>query len=349
MIASFSMRPILASLLALSLTLPLMAQRTTAAGHEPKRYHLARRITVGGTGGWDYLVADSGARLLYVSHGTHVVILDTDRDSVVGDIPNTPGVHGVALAHELGRGFISNGRDASITIFDLRTHATLGRVRATGRNPDAILYDPAARRIFAFNGGSDNATVIDAATGTVAGSIALGGRPEFAVSDGTGVVYVNLEDRSELLALDSRSLAVRHRWTLAPCAEPSALAIDAERHRLFVGCRNRVLAVVDAATGHVVATLPIGAGVDGGAFDPVTRLVFSSNGDGTLTVVHEDAPDRFHIVQTVRTERGARTMALDGRTHRIYLSAARYEPVARGQRPVVEPGSFEVLVLEQEP
>lgn len=335
-------------LFAFCLATPLAAQSTTTGAARAPAYRVVKRIAVGGDRGWDYLVADSGARRLYVTRGTHVVIIDTDRDSVVGDIPDTPGVHGIALAPELGRGFTSNGRDSSITIFDLKTHATLGRVRVTGRNPDAILYDPASRRVFTFNGGSDNATAIDAATGAVAGSITLGGRPEFATADGAGHVYVNLEDRSAVLALDSRTLAIQHRWPLAPCAEPSGMAIDRAHHRLFVGCRNQLMAVVDAQSGRVITTLPIGSGVDGNAFDPETQLVFSSNGQGTLTVAHEDAPDRYRVVQTVATQRSARTMALDERTHKIYLSAATYAPAPAGQQPAVVPGSFVVLVVVPE-
>jgi YVTN family beta-propeller protein len=334
-------------LLALCLAAPLAAQSEAGAPSRSPDYHITRRIAVGGGDGWDYLAADSGARRLYISRGTHVVIIDTDRDSVVGDIPDIPGVHGIALAPELGRGFTSDGRDSSVTIFDLKTHATLGRVLVTGRNPDAILYDPASRRVFTFNGGSDNATAIDAATGAVAGTIALGGRPEFAVADGQGLVYVNLESRNALLALDSRTLAVHDRWPLAPCTEPSGLAMDRAHHRLLVGCRNEMMAIVDAQSGRVVTTLPIGRGVDANTFDPDLRLAFSSNGDGTLTVVHEDAPDRFRVVQTVETQRGARTMALDERTHKIYLSVARFAPAPAGQRPAVVPGSFEVLVVER--
>lgn len=316
-------------------------------------YHVARKIAAGGEGGWDYLIADTTSERLYVSRGTHVMVVDLARDSVIGDIPNTPGVHGIALVPSLGRGFTSNGRDTSVTIFDLRTLAAISNVKVTGRNPDAIVYDPASGRVFTFNGGGANTTAIDAATGEVVGTLALGGKPEFSVSDGKGTMFVNIEDKSEVVAFDSKTLAVKSHWPLAPCKEPSGMAMDRSHGRLFVVCANKLMAVLDAATGRVITTLPIGQGVDASGFDPATGLAFASNGEGTLTVVHEDSPDKFTVLGNVATQRGARTMALDAKTHRIYLSAAQYGPLPAATperpnpRPPVIPGSFTILVLER--
>jgi DNA-binding beta-propeller fold protein YncE len=282
-----------------------------------------------------------------------VAVIDLDRDSVVGDIPNTNGVHGIALVRGLNRGFTSNGRDTTVTIFDLETLAPIAVVKVTGRNPDAIIYDPVSRRVFTFNGGGANATAIDPQSGTVVGTIDLGGKPENAVSDGRGHMYVNIEDKSELVEFDPRALKVLARWPLAPCEEPSGLAIDRKANRLFSVCSNGLMAVVDPDKGRVLTTLPIGSGTDGAAFDPATGFAFSSNGEGTLTVVHEDSPDRFRVVATVPTQRGGRTVALDERTHRVYTVSAEYgqppEPTADRPRPrpPIIPGSVVVLVLER--
>ncbi|MBV9572646.1 MAG: YncE family protein, partial [Acidobacteriales bacterium] len=241
-------------------------------------YHLTQTYKLGGEGGWDYLTADSASRRLYISRGTHVVVINADSGQPVGDIPDTPGVHGIALAPELKRGFISNGREGTVTIFDLDTLKAITKVKA-GQNPDAILYDSSTKRVFAFNGRSQDATAIDAANGTVIGTIKLEGKPEFAASDGRGGVFVNIEDKSQLDAIDPGKLEVRSRWPLAPCESPSGLAIDAKNHRLFPGCDNKMMAVLDADTGKVITTLPIGDGVDATAFDPETGLAFASCGD----------------------------------------------------------------------
>jgi YVTN family beta-propeller protein len=313
-------------------------------------YHLLKRIEVGGEGGWDYLTVDSAARRLYVSHATRVVVIDLDKGTVVGEIPNTNGVHGIAVVPELGRGFTSNGRDNNVTVFDLKTLKAITQVK-TGTNPDAIIYDPASRRVFAFNGRSNDATAIDAASGNVAGTIALGGKPEFAVADGQGTVYVNIEDKSEIAAIDSNKLAVKAHWPLAPGEEPSGLAMDRKTRRLFAVCSNKKMIVMNADNGHIVADLPIGEGTDAAAFDPETKLAFSSNGTGTLTVVHEEAPDKYTVVETAATQRGARTMALDPKTHTIYLATAQFGPPPAPTpdrprpRPSILPGSFVVLVF----
>jgi len=315
-------------------------------------YHHVKKITLGGEGGWDYLTIDSAARRLYIARATRVMVLDADSGAQVGEIADTPGVHGVALAPQLGRGFTSNGRASTVTIFDLKTLKPLGQAK-TGSNPDAIVYDAVTRRVFTFNGASKDATVIGAADGSVSGTIALDGKPEFAVADEAGRIYVNLEDKSELLAIDSRQLTILNRWPLAPCKEPSGLAMDRKNRRLFVGCGNKLMAVVDADSGRVLTTLPIGSGVDAIAFDPGTALAFSSNGDGTLTVVREESPDKFTVVENVATQRGARTMALDEKTHNVYLVTAEFGPPReptpdnpRG-RPGMLPGSFVLLVFGQ--
>ena len=316
-------------------------------------YHVVKRIAAGGEGGWDYLTVDTAAHRLYISRATHVMVIDTDRDSVVGDIGDTPGVHGIAIAADLGRGYISNGRDSSVTVFDLKTLAPVARVRGTGRNPDAILYEPTTRRVFTFNGGTSNATVIDATSNAIVGTVALGGRPEFAQADARGRVFVNLEDKSALVAFDARTLAVQGRYPLAPCEEPNGLALDAAARRLFVGCANKRMAVVDAATGRVVSTLPAGDNIDATAFDPATRLAFASAGDGTLTIARADSPSRVVAAGVVTTGRGGKTMALDARTHRVYVPVAQYgqAPAATAAaprpRPPMVPGSFTVLVLER--
>src|SRR6266404_3041837 len=246
-------------------------------------YHLLKKFEVGGEGGWDYLYADSSAHRLYVSRATRVIVLDSDTGASIGEIPNTNGVHGIAIAEDAGRGFTSNGRDNAVTIFDLKTLKVLGTV-ATGKNPDAIIYDPASKRVFTFNGGSSNSTAIDAADGKVAGTIELGGRPEFATADGKGMVFVNLEDKSQVVAFDSRKLEVKNHWSIAPGEEPSGMAIDPKHHRLFIVCSNKKMIVLNNENGSVVAQPTIGDGPDAAGFDPETKLAFSSNGDGTLTI-----------------------------------------------------------------
>lgn len=312
--------------------------------------HVINTYKLGGEGGWDYLEVDSDAHHLFISRGTHVIVMDVDTGKTVADIPDTPGVHGIALAPELGRGFTSNGREGSVTIFDLKTLKPITKVQGVGENPDAILYDPATKRAFTFNGRSGDSTAIDAASGKIAGKIALGGKPEFAVSDEKGEIFVNLEDKNELLALDPKDLKLRSRWPLAPCDSPSGLAMDRKNRRLFVGCDQK-MAVVDADSGKVLATLPIGDGVDANRFDPDNNLAFASCGEGVLTVVEEESPEKFGVVQNVKTERGARTMALDYKTHKIYLVTAQFGPRPAPttdnprSRPPILPDSFEVLVV----
>ncbi|HKM68167.1 MAG TPA: YncE family protein [Candidatus Acidoferrum sp.] len=338
------------SLLAIGGCLFLYNVKSHAAGSAAAAsgYKVTGHIPVAGEGGWDYLVVDADARRLYLSHSTHVVVFDVDSHAVVGDIPDTQGVHGIALAPELGRGFISAGRANTVVIFDLKTFKMLGTV-TTGTNPDAILYDGATKQVFAFNGRSKDATVIGAADGKVVGTIAIGGKPEFAAADGKGSVYVNLEDTSELLHIDARKLTVLHRWPLAPCKEPTGLAIDPKARRLFAVCDNEMMAVMDADSGKVVATPKTGEGADAAIFDPATNIAFSSNGEsGTLTVLHQDSPDKYSLVENVVTKKGARTMALDTKTHALFLPAAEMIPPAAGQKwPTVKPGTMELLILSK--
>jgi YVTN family beta-propeller protein len=317
-------------------------------------YKLVQTVAVGGEGGWDYLAIDAAARRLYVTRGNRVMVFDTDTLARVGEIPGTDGVHGVALAPELGRGFTSNGRASTVTIFDLKTLKPLGEVKV-GENPDAILYEGRSKQVFAFNGRSGSVTVLDAETGKVRATVALGGKPEFAATDLNGRVYVNIEDKSETVVLDAGSGEVLKRWPLAPCEEPSGMAIDRKNGRLFVGCHNRMMAVVDTASGRVVATPAIGEGVDANAFDPGTGLAFSSNGDGTLTVVRAETPDRFVVLDNVATRPRARTMALDEKTHRLFLATADFGPPPSPTadqphpRPSMVPDSFKLLVVAPQP
>lgn len=322
------------------------------AARAQSSYHLDKRVELGGEGGWDYLTVDTARHRIFLSRSTHVMVVDADRDSLIGDIQNTPGVHGVALAPELGRVFTSNGRDSSVSIFDYATLAPISTTRIDGRNPDAILYEPVTRRIFTFNGGSANATAIDAATGRVLGTIPLGGKPEAANHDGHGGVFVNIEDKGEVVSFDAKTLAVRAHWPVAGCEDPTGQGIDRAHRRLFLACGNSVMAVVSYGDGALVTTVPIGAGTDGAAFDPATSLAFSTNGgDGTVTVVHEDSPGRFSVLGSVATQRGARTIALDERTHRVYTVSAEFgtapapEPGQRPRRAPIVPGTFMLIVL----
>ena len=329
-----------------------MAATAPAQQAPPPNYHVASKVKLGRDGGWDYLIVDTAGHRVFMSRGTHTLVVDAKTDSVVGDIMDTPGVHGIAFAYDLGRGYTSNGRDSSVSVFDLKTLAPIARIHTSGVNPDAIVYDDFSHRVFAFNGRSGDATAIDAATNTVAGTIPLGGKPEFAVVDGRGALWVNIEDKSEIAKIDTKTLAVQSRWPLAPCEEPSGLAMDRATRRLFTVCSNKLMAIVDADGGKVVATVPTGDGTDAAGFDPATKLAFASNGEGTLTVVHEDTPDSAHVVQTVTTQRGARTMALDPHTHIVYEVTADFGPPPAPTadrprpRPTMIPESFTLLVIQ---
>ncbi|MGA3056196.1 MAG: YncE family protein [Candidatus Korobacteraceae bacterium] len=315
-----------------------------------KQYKVVNTVKLGGEGGWDYLYYDKDGQRLFITRGSHVMVVDANTLKVSGDIPDLSGIHGVALAPELGRGFVSNGGDNTVTIFDLKTLKKLDSVKV-GERPDAILYDPFTKHVFTFNARSQDSSVVDAASGKVVGTVALGGKPEFPVTDGKGKVYANIEDKSEIAAIDAAKLAVLNRWSVSPCQEPSALAFDVTHHRLFAGCDNKMMAVVDSDTGKVVTTVPIGAGVDAGRFNSNTQQVFMScGGDGVLTVIHEDSPDKYTVTQNLATAKGARTMAMDYASNTAYLVTAQREatPPAPGQRPAMVPGSFELIVVKAE-
>lgn len=336
-------KKICAVVLSLIASIPMAAQ----AGD----YTVLNKFALGGEGGWDYLSYDSGANRLFISRGNRVQVVDAERGVVTGEINDTQGVHGVALAPDLGKGYSSNGRDNSVTVFDLTTLKTLRKISTTGgENPDFIAYDPASKQVLAFNGRSHNASVIDASRDRLVATIALAGKPEAAVADGRGLMFVDIEDKNEITVLDTRKNTVLHHWPLPGCDEPAGLALNAQTRRLFVGCHNKTLLVVNADTGQTVASLPIGAGVDANAFDPQTGLVFSSQGDGTLSIIKETMADRFVVQQTAATQRGARTLALNPDNHHVYLVSAEFDDVAATAaesrpRRVMRPGSFVLLVM----
>jgi DNA-binding beta-propeller fold protein YncE len=326
----------------------IVALATTLAA--ASEYHLIKRIPIPGDYGWDYLTADSDGRRLYVSHDREVVVLDLDTYAIVGTIP-AKSVHGIAIASELGRGFISSGRPGSVIIFDLKTLATINEV-PVGADPNVILFDSRTQRVFTADRGSKRVTAIDAKTGKVAGTIeGLGGKTEHAASDEAGHVFLNMQDRNTLLKLDSQALKVLETWPLAPCEQPSSMDLDRAHQRVFIGCRSGVMTVVDGTTGKIITTQPIGKGVDATEFDPGTALVYFSNGDGTMSVFHQDTPDKYTLVENVKTQTGARTMAIDQKTGRAYLSVAEFgprpEPTPAGpqSRASMIPGTFSILVI----
>jgi len=329
-----------------SLLCALAAPRSAA-----QSYHVAKTVTLGGDGGWDYVALDTAGHRLFIARQNRVMVVDPESGRVLAEIPGLERAHGVAFAYAAGHGFATSGGDSAVTMFDLKTLKVLGHT-TVAPDDDAILLDPVSQRIFTFNGDAHSASVLDPATGARVGTIDLGGGPEFAVSAGDGRVYVNIEDKGEIAELDAAALRVTRRWSLAPCEAPTGLAIDRAHHRLFSVCRNKVMAISDATAGKLITTLPIGAGVDGAAFDAATGLAFASNGEGTLTVVHEDGPDAFHVVADVPTRRGARTLALDERSHRVYLVTADFGPTAAATpqqprpRPTIVPGTFALMVLE---
>jgi len=323
-----------------TVTLLHFTQASVRAGD----YQLLRTIPVGGEGGWDYLSVDSAERRLYVSHASKAVVIDLDKEVVIGEIADTPGIHGIAIAPKPGRAFTSNGRENKVSIVDLKTLATISKVE-TGENPDAIYFEPQREEVYAFNGRSKSATVIDAKAGKVVATIPLGGKPEFAQADG-GRVFVNLEDKNEVAVIDTAKHEVVARWPIAPGEEASGMAIDLKNHRLFLGCGNKLMVMLDYSSGKVVGSVPIGDGVDANSFDPATQLAFASCRDGTTTIAHEDAPDKLTVVQTLKTARGSRTMTLDPATHKIYLAAVDYDKGSEGERrPKAVADSFKVLVF----
>jgi len=324
---------------AVLLAIPAVAQ---------KSYKLADRVKLGGEGGWDYLTYDEKGNRVFITRGTHVIVVDAKTLKQTGDITGLQGVHGVALAHDLGKGYISSGGDNMLVIFDLKSLSVLDKVKV-GERPDAILYDASAKRVYTFNAKTQDATVFDAKAGKVVGTVALGGKPETGVADGKGNVYVNIEDRSEIVRVDTAKLTVAEHYPMAGCDEPSALAFDVAHRRLFAGCASKVVAVVDPDAGRLVTTVDIGGGVDAGAFNPKTQQIFMSCGaDGVVSVIHEDSPDKYSVVQNVPTEKGARTMALDEAANTVYTVTAQFDPTPppAGQRRKILPDTFELLVVK---
>jgi DNA-binding beta-propeller fold protein YncE len=330
---------------ALLVPLPTRAQDSLA------RYDKTHTIKVGGEGGWDFLEVDAANRKLYVARGTHVVVVDLETEKVCGEIPDTPGVHGIAFVPGLNRGFTSNGGDSTVTVFDLKSLKTLGKVKANGR-PDIIIYEPVTKRILSFNHGSNDITAIDPEAMKVVGSLEPGGVPELAVSDSKGHVWVNLEDKSEIVQFDAATMKILNKFSLAPGEEPTGLAFDPKSRKLFSTCANKTLVIADADSGSVVQTLPIGPGPDGCVRDVDTGLVFAScGGDGTVAVVRESEPGKYEVAKTVKTQVSAKTIALDPKTRRLYLSAATPDarpatggqPAAKGRR--YQPDSFVVIVV----
>jgi DNA-binding beta-propeller fold protein YncE len=320
------------------------AQSAGASG-----YHLEKKVTLGGSGGWDYLEVDPATHRVFISRATHVVVYDPAQGKLVADIPDAQGVHGISIADEFNKGYTTNGRATNASMFDLTTLKVLGTV-PTDKDPDGTIYDPFSKRVFTFNGDANSSTAIDAATGKVAGTVALGGGPEFGATDGKGKIFVNLEDKSALVKFDAKTLKVENTWPLAPCESPSGLAIDAAHEILVVGCHNKLMAFVDGNTGKVIGTVPIGQGVDANRFDPATGYAFASCGDGTLTIAHEDSPTKFSPVEMIQTQRGARTMALDYATHTAYLVTADLGPAPAATaenprpRPAILPDTFTLLI-----
>ena len=330
-----------------------LAPKAGAQDHA-SRYEKVRKIAIGGEGGWDFLEVDAANRRLYVARATRVLVVDLDSEKLVGEIPDTPGVHGIAFVPDLGRGFTSNGGDSSVTVFDTKTLKTLGKVKANGR-PDIIYFEPVTRRVFTFNHGTNDTTAIDPAEMKALGTLALGGVPELAVSDEKGHIFVNLENTSEVVELDARALKILNRYSLSPGEEPTGLAFDPKQRKLFSTCNNRKLVVMDADSGKVTQTLEIGPGPDGCIFDAETGLIFApAGGDGTLTIVREQSPGRYEVAKTIKTQVSAKTIAMDPKTHRLYLSAATPGPAAAAPKPAAKkkggrrsyvPGSFVVLVV----
>ena len=318
---------------------------TNATTPKTNSYHMLKKMSIAGDGFWDYLTFDNTNRLLYIAHSNQVEIVNADRWVKEEPITGLNGVHGVALVPEIGHGFISNGRNNTVSVFDLKTRKIITEI-PTGANPDAILYDPYSRKIFTFNGRSTDTSVIDIDTNKVINTLVLHGKPEFAVTDEKGHIFVNIEDKSELVAFDPKELKELHRWKLAPCEEPSGLAFDVKNKRLFSVCSNSLMVVLNADTGDIITTVPTGKGTDGVKFDPGTRLIFSSNGEGTLTVIHQDAPDKYTVLEKAITKRGCRTLAIDPKTHRVFTVSAEFGPTPEPTkeqphpRPQIMPGTF---------
>ncbi|HEY4101815.1 MAG TPA: hypothetical protein VGM20_13155 [Gemmatimonadales bacterium] len=325
---------------------------TAPIGAQAPGYRIVATYPLGGTGSWDYLAFDGRGGRVFIARQTRQMVVDAKTGKLLGEVTGINGAHGVAFDYASGHGFATSGADSSVVIFDLKTLQVLGRVHAA-EDADGILFDPASKRVFTMNGDAHSSSVIDPATGKNIGTVALGGKPEFGASAGNGMVYANLTDNAEVVEFDARTMKVTRRWPVAPCASSTGMSIDVAHHRLFSVCRNKYLAISDYAAGKLVTTVPIGSGVDASVFDPATQLIFASNNDGTMTVVHEDSPDKYTVVETVTTGGGAKTMTLDPATHRVFLGAATFGAIdtataagRRGRAPMVA-GTFKLLVLDR--
>jgi len=323
-----------------------------ASSLSAQTYEITHTYNVGGEGGWDYVIPDAPNHRLFVARQNRVSVIDMNTGRLIAEIPGINGAHGTALVSDIGRGFATSGNDSSIMMFDAKSYKTLLKIRA-GEDADAIIYDPASKHVFSFNGDANTSTVVDPRRGTVVANVALGGKPEYGQSSRDGKVYVNLVDSSQIVEIDTRTNSVSRRWSTAPCKNPVSMAIDIAHQRLFSGCRSGVMAISDYAKGVVVATVPIGQGVDGAGWDASRRDAYASNGDGTLTVIHQDSPNKYHVVENVQTGERARNMGIDPKTHRIYLATAKFgelpaESTATNprRRPPMVPGSFTIIVVE---
>ena len=333
--------------IALVLTLAAM---TPLVAQSPSSYRVTHTYTLGGDGSWDYVVPDPPNHRVFIGRQNRVMVVDEDSGKLLGEVTGIQGAHGTAVAPATGHGFATSGNDQSVVMFDLKSYKAIGRIPAA-EDADAIIYDSASNRVFTFNGDAHSSTVIEPRAGTLITNIPLGGKPEYGASAGDGKVYANLTDTSEVVEIDAKTATVARRWSTAPCKQPVSMALDTAHHRLFSGCRSGVMAVSDYQAGKVVATVPIGAGVDGAAFDAATGDAFASNADGTLTVIHQDAPDKYHVVETLKTPEASRNMGLDPTNHRLFVAAAKFGPAptgGRGRGPVL-PGSFNLLVIERAP
>jgi DNA-binding beta-propeller fold protein YncE len=333
-------------ILTLATVTPLLAQSSSL-------YRVTHTYTLGGDGAWDYIVPDPPNHRLFIGRQNRVMVVDEDKGTLLGEVTGIQGAHGTALADATGHGFATSGNDQSVVMFDLKTFKVLGRIPAA-EDADAIIYDSASNRIFTFNGDAHSSTVIDPRAGTLVTNIPLGGKPEYGASAGDGKVYANLTDTSEVVEIDAQAATVARRWSTAPCKQPVAMALDTAHHRLFSGCRSGVMAVSDYQAGKVVATVPIGTGVDGAGFDAASGNAFAANADGTLTVIHQDAPDQYHVTENVQTAPAARNMGLDPTNHRVFIVSAKFGPAPagaagnRGRGPVL-PDSFALMVIERDP
>jgi DNA-binding beta-propeller fold protein YncE len=326
----------------------LLAATTSIVAQPPTPYRITHTYVLGGDGRWDYIVPDSPHHRLFIARQDRLMIVDEDSGKLLGEVTGIKGAHGTAPVYATGHGFATSGNDQSVLMFDLKTFKVLGRIPAA-EDADAIIYDSPSNRVFTFNGDARSSTVIEPREGKLITNIPLGGKPDYGASAGDGKVYANLTDTSEVVEIDAKTAAVTRRWSTAPCKQPVAMAIDTAHHRLFSGCRSRVMAVSDYQAGKVVATVPIGAGVDGAGYDPASGNAFASNADGTLTIVHQDSPNEYRVIQTLQTPQGSRNMGLDPANHRVFLVSAKFGPApAGGGRAPVLPGSFSLLVIESE-